>query len=55
MSDNDNDSVFDEFGNDVATVVKAPKVLMKKFSDIVDQSMLRNLLRRWKICLKSKL
>jgi hypothetical protein len=40
MSDNDNDnSVFDDndFGNDVATVVEAPKVVMKKFDDIVDQ------------------
>ena len=39
MSDIDNDSVFDDddFGNDVATVVKAPKVVMKKFDDIVDQ------------------
>ena len=39
MSDNDNDSVFDDddFGNDVSTVAKAPKVVMKKFSDIVDQ------------------
>ena len=39
MSDNDNDSVFDDddFGNDVATIAKAPKVVMKKFSDIVDQ------------------
>ena len=39
MSDNDNDSVFDDddFGNDISTVAKAPKVVMKKFSDIVDQ------------------
>jgi hypothetical protein len=39
MSDIDNDSVFDDddFGNDLATVVRAPKVVMKKFDDIMDQ------------------
>ncbi len=37
MADNGSDSDFDddEFGNDVTTIAKAPKIVMKKFYDII--------------------
>ena len=39
MSDRGDESDIDddEFGMDVSTIIKAPKVVMKKFDDIVDQ------------------
>ena len=39
MSDNDNESGNDEddFGADVGTLAKAPKLIMKRFHDVVDQ------------------
>jgi len=34
---NDSDDDSDDFGADVGTIAKAPKLTMKKFHDVVDQ------------------
>jgi hypothetical protein len=34
---NDSDNDDDDFGADVGTLAKAPKLIMKRFHDVVDQ------------------